>query len=306
MVFRSRVPHQSAGLALVEYLARRFTYHAPDEWRRLVAAGRVTVNGVQVAPDTAVGPGDEVAYTPEPFEEPPADLSFEVVYEDQWFLAVNKPGDLLVHRAGRSFTHNLVYQVRAGTRTPAFPRAAASNRLDRETSGLVIVAKDSSYCGALATALRGADAHKEYLAVVHGGRQLEPGLIEVPVGRDPGSPMHYRHAVLREGGKDAVTRVVEVHPLGARHALLRLEAVTGRTHQLRLHCAHVGCPIVGDRLYGAGDGDERGTSGLIARHALHCARMRFRHPSTGSSIELVAPLPADFRALVAALRDQDG
>lgn len=301
MIFRSRVPHQSSGLSLVEYLARRFTYHSPAQWHGLVSAGRLAVNGQPVAADVAVAAGDEVAYTPEPFDEPEADLSFDVVFEDEWFLAIDKPGNLLVHRAGRSFTNNLVYQIRAGSRTAAFPNAAAVNRLDRETSGLVIIAKESSQCGAFAAALRSAQAHKEYLAVVHAGHGLRQGEINAPIGPDPSASMQYRHAVLEQGGKQALTLVLQVRPLGDRFALARLEPVTGRTHQLRLHCAHVGCPIVGDRLYGIDGEAKRDCAGLIGRQALHCAGMRFSHPFITRPVALSAPLPDDLTALLKRL-----
>jgi 23S rRNA pseudouridine1911/1915/1917 synthase len=237
-----------------------------------------------------------VTYLPEPFEEPPANLDFALVYEDEWMLGVDKPPNLLVHRAGRAVTHNLVYQLRNGAE--AVPGATAVNRLDRETSGLVLIARDSRNVPALTGALKAPDTRKEYLAVVRCSRPPEPQTVTVAVGKDPASTLSYRHAVVPDG-KPAVSEIEQVESIGTDHALLRLLAVTGRTHQLRLHCAHLGCPIVGDRLYGV----DRGEGGnALPRQALHCTKVTFGHPFSGAPTEIEAPLPADMQGLIDRIR----
>jgi len=294
MRFRSTVPPQSAGLSLSRYLARRFTYHSEQEWIGHIVEGRVLVSGGRAPAERAVAAGEEVTYDAAPFEEPEADLAFTVVYEDERLIGVDKPGNLLVHRAGKAFTRNLVYQIRSGASGPAWPEAAAANRLDRETSGVVILVKRSGDVRRVTMALAAESAEKRYVAVVAGQFDPQRREIDAPIGRDPASPLAYRHAV-RPDGKPARTRVLSVeHREG--YSIVRLAPVTGRTHQIRLHCASVGCPIVGDRLYGR-PGDRE----LLARQALHCERIAFTHPWTRQPCVIEAPVPEDMLGLIRRL-----
>lgn len=303
MEFRSKVPSHLAGLILVEYLARRFTYHSEASWREHVAAGRVRVNGGAAAPEQMVDVQDLVSYIPEPFDEPEADTNYRVVYEDEWLMGVAKPGNLLVHRAGNAFTRNLIHLVRTGEHGPAVPDAVAVNRLDRETSGVVLLARRPSDTHAFTKALRADGAAKRYTAVVQCETPPAIGSIVAPIGKDPHAGAEsYRHAVLSEGGKHAVTRVLGCDRLSRSYAVLDLQAVTGRTHQVRLHCAHVGCPVIGDRLYGV----NRGTAAAcLPRQALHCREMTFEHPFLKHAVTVAAPLADDLVGLVERLRQED-
>jgi len=288
---------------LVEYLAGRFTYHSLAAWEREIAQNRILVNGRHVAPTHALSRGDTVAYTPEAFEEPAANLAITLLYEDPWILAVDKPPCLLVHRAGRAFTRNLVYLVRMGMGVPPAAAAVAVNRLDRETSGVVLMAKDPGQARLWSAALSSEQAVKQYTAVVHG--VFPPGwrLIDAPIGKEqPASRESYRHAV-RPGGKEARTEVVSAEPIGPGYSLVTVRLLTGRTHQARLHCAFAGCPVVGDRLYGGSlDRVENNGAGLIARHALHCGLLHLIHPHTRQALTIESPLPADMAQLVQRIK----
>ena len=306
MRFHSRVPHDRAGRSLVHYLAARFTYHDTARWTELIECQRVLLNGRPCRPDSVVRAGDDVAYLPEPFTEPPANTAFRIVYQDEWIVGVDKPSNLLVHRAGRSFTSNLIYLLRNGEQGKAWPNATAVNRLDRLTSGVVIIATRGEHCIAFADALQSKDARKEYCAIVYGLFDPACESIDAPIGKDPQSPLAYRHAIRNEGGKNALTHIIGVEHLAGRFSIVRLMPVTGRTHQLRLHCAHVGHPVVGDPLY-APDHTEApspsaGDTVPFGRQALHCERVALKHPFLDKRVTIEAPVPDDMRALVRELR----
>jgi 23S rRNA pseudouridine1911/1915/1917 synthase len=300
MKFRSRVPHHRANVPLLEYLAARFTYHSAREWEELIGDGRVLVDGLPGTPGQIVLSECEVAYLPEPFVEPQADLHYRVVYEDEWLLGVDKPGNLLVHRAGKAVAGNLIALIRAGACSRQWPDAVAINRLDRETSGVVLVAKRAAFVRPVTGSLRRGDACKLYRAVVQCRRAPEEGIVDAPVGHDPQAQESYRYAVVAEGGREARSVVEKFERLDECHGVLTLRAVTGRTHQLRVHCAHIGCPIIGDRLYGVNRGSE-GQGPYLHRQALHCTRTSFFHPYLCRMVSVEAPLAADMAALIARL-----
>ena len=287
-----------------DYLAGRFTYHDRARWKELIAEGRLVLNGARCAEVTAVRAGDEVAYTPHDFDEPPADLEYTIVYEDDRLLGIDKPGNLLVHRAGRSFRNNLMYQLRRGRRGTAYPRAGAINRLDRETSGLVLAAKDRDALRVFNRMFAGGAVRKEYVAIVHGLFAADRTTLEGAIGPDRESTLPWKHRVVDgDEGKPATTDILSVRPMGREYSLVRLSPRTGRTHQLRVHCAHCGHPIVGDRLYGPRESGflsnvkTAGENNVFHRQALHCLAVSFHHPFTKRDIRIEAPPAADFQEL---------
>jgi 23S rRNA pseudouridine1911/1915/1917 synthase len=297
MIFSSAVPRGiRKETALLDYLAGRFTYHGREEWAGMAARGNVTVNGRTVRPGDTVAPGDIVAYDAGEFEEPAADLSYRIIFEDEWLLGIDKPGNLLVHRSGRSFRNNLMYQLR-DVHVPPYPAAHACHRLDRGTSGVVCVAKNAEVKAALGRLFSEGKVDKTYLAVVRGMPKTRE--MDFPVGKIMAPAPSCRHGVVR-GGKEARTLITEVQPLGPHHSLVTVRPLTGRTHQIRIHLAAVGAPVVGDRLYGEG-GEP------FHRHALHCASLSFDHPVTGHECRMEAELPADMKLLIERLscRPQD-
>ena len=310
MIFSSAVPTSFLPCSLVHYLARRFTYLAEVDWQQQLALGRITRNGQPCLSDLPVQVGDTIGFTLDPndFPEPAADLSFQVVYEDDWLLGINKPGNLLVHRQGRSVTHNLLYQLRH-VHCPPYPQAGVVNRLDRETSGVVLFARHPEFLARLNALFSRHEMVKTYLAVVGGGFESGEGLIEAPIGRDPGSVIAYRYCAGMGAlsPKAALTKYQVLKDCGDR-TLLRLQPKTGRTHQLRVHLAHIGHPILGDKLYGRTDREflqwrdrplvDQGKDQPI-RQALHAESLSFTHPWTGKVIVITAPIPADMDAWLA-------
>lgn len=308
LTLRSKVPPNLAGMRLIDYLVQRFTYHGRDRWRELIDEGRVLLNGACCTEAAVVRADDEISYTPHDFDEPPADLGYRVVYEDEWLLGIDKPGNLLVHRAGRSFRNNLMYQLRHARGGSTYPQAGAINRLDRETSGLVLAAKHRAALRTFNALLAGGAVRKEYVAIVHGLVAADRVTLEGAIARDRESAIPWKHHVDEREGKPAITDILSVRPLGQAHSLLRLSPRTGRTHQIRVHCSHIGHPIVGDRLYGrseaaylAGNNEMAREGREFHRQALHSLAMSFRHPFTEKNIRIEAPLAGDLEELVERL-----
>jgi len=308
MVFSSIVPANfSRETLLIEYLSSRFTYHDRDHWHSLIAEGKISLNGSSAKNDAMVIGGDILAYDVGEVKEPPADLSYRIVYEDAWFLCIDKPGNLLVHRAGISFRNNLIHQLRH-IHIPAFPTAHTVHRLDRETSGALMVAKNIEARALLGREFDAGNVEKCYFAVVHGN----PGIndIELPIGKMVDSAIPYKFRV-DTNGKSCRTRITTCDVLSGEYSLVTLQPVTGRTHQIRIHCAAVGASIVGDKLYGQSeaaylawrddktrDADAR----WFPRQALHCASLTFMHPYTKKRCRIEVPMREDMQKLVEKLR----
>jgi 23S rRNA pseudouridine1911/1915/1917 synthase len=308
MQVSSKVPTGFKNALLVDYLATRFTYFSAEKWAALMENGSLTHNGQPGTIETRVRQGDIVIYTmPDPV--PPEDLLVSIIYEDEWLLGVNKPPHFRVHSKGRFVTENLVYYLRY-QHDPAYPEAALVNRLDANTSGVVVFARDKETLRQLSGYFATGKVEKTYLAVVVGQPDPAHSVIELPLGKVPGSKTS-RQQVMAEGkGKTAVTHYHTLELLGPNHALLQLQPKTGRTHQLRVHMAAIGHPIVGDALYQMRDEDylhwvENGRSPkqmpLLQRQALHCAATQFQHPVTKAICTLEAPLPDDMTALIEVL-----
>jgi RluA family pseudouridine synthase len=232
------------------------------------------------------------------------------VYEDEWLLAVNKPGNLKVHGHGRFIQANLIYQLRHN-HTPPYPEAMLINRLDKDTSGVVLLARDSNTLREVQAQFAAHTVEKTYLAVVHGVPDPAVQEIDLPIGRLSSAEGVYRYGVV-EAGKSAQTRLEVIRPLRHQgrpfppnYALVRLTPQTGRTHQLRVHLAALGHPIVGDSLYTLSDAEflaqfEDGSEGLspLPRHALHCAQTTIWHPHKKRPLTLNAPLANDIQTFL--------
>lgn len=312
MILSSKVTPKYKQLPLIDYLSNRFTYRMREEWLGLVQDGRVTCNGRACPPDTIVHQGDVVACEL-PDEPLPDSINFdyEIVYEDQWFLGINKPGNLLVHDKRRFAQANLIYHLRV-RHEPPYPEARLVNRLDKDTSGVVIAARDSQTLTLMHQLFVGQKVEKEYLAVVRGVPSPPTGVIDLPVDKLDSLPGVHRFGVV-DGGKTAVTHYQTVQTFGDQYALLRLFPKTGRTHQLRVHLQAIGHTIAGDVLYTLPDeaylawfDDKRPfPHEPIMRQALHCARVQFEHPVAARPCTIEAPLPADMQALLKALAVED-
>jgi 23S rRNA pseudouridine1911/1915/1917 synthase len=286
----------------------------PDFSRsRLVAwmkAGQITVNGVPAAPSQSVSGGARVRLVAELTrhgEDQPQSISLKVLYEDEHLLVIDKQAGLTVHPGAGTPDGTLVNALlHHAPSLAALPRAGLVHRLDRDTTGCLLVAKSLAAHTQLTEALAARRIDREYEAIVV-GTPISGGLIDVPIGRDP---QHRTRQAVTELGREARThfRVVERF---AEHALLRLKLDTGRTHQIRVHLQYAGFPIVGDPVYGGRFRRPRQASeSLVAqirgfgRQALHARWLGFAHPLTGDALRLEAQRPADFAALLQLLRHE--
>jgi len=286
------------GERLDVFVARRLPGLSRAHARRLIDAGHVRVGGQRAKPALRLEPGQLVAVElPPPVEmrAVPQAIALDVIYEDAGLLAVNKPAGMTVHPGPGHPASTLVNAILAHCRdlsgVGGVLRPGIVHRLDRDTSGVILVAKDDAAHHALARQLKERTVEKTYLALVEGTPKPPEGVIEAPLGRHP---RHRQRVAVVAGGREAVTayRVVERF---AGMSLLEVRPKTGRTHQIRVHLAAIGHPIVGDRVYGK-------PSPLVARQFLHAWRIAFAHPRTGERMELEAPLPADLQEALRRLR----
>ncbi|WP_425516804.1 RluA family pseudouridine synthase [Miltoncostaea oceani] len=270
------------------------------EAQRLIESGRVLVDGVVVAKRHLMAAGErlEVRPAPPPLSElVPESVPMTVRYEDEHLLVVDKPAGVVTHpsagHAGGTLVHGLLAHAIAGGADPTRPGIV--HRLDRDTSGLLVVARSERAHRRLQRMLRDRLIERHYTVLVHG--RTPPALtVDRPIGRD--RKVRTRQAIDVVDGREAVTHLRLLEPLG-RVSLLEARLETGRTHQIRVHLESVGHPVVGDRVYGR----REETLGLD-RQFLHAARLAFPHPETDEPIEVLSPLPHDLQLALARARRQ--
>jgi 23S rRNA pseudouridine1911/1915/1917 synthase len=295
------------GVRLDKVLADRVAGLSRSAAQRLIQRGRVAVNGEPARASYKVKPGDLVVAAL-PAEET-GDLAaetipLEVVYEDEALLAVNKQAGMVVHPAPGHSSGTLVNAILA--HCPQLARSGDDrpgivHRLDRDTSGLILVAKTEKARRALQRQFKERLVDKVYLALLDGHLQPAWGRIEAPIGRDP---QHRQRMAVLAGGREAITEyhVLEqfarqVGPAAGDYSLVEAEPRTGRTHQIRVHFASIGHPVVGDAVYG-----RRRTRLAVPRQFLHARRLGFKHPTTGRRMDLETPPPADLTSVLELLR----
>jgi 23S rRNA pseudouridine1911/1915/1917 synthase len=291
-------------------LADAFPDLSRSRVRALMDAGQVTVEGRPARPSDRPVPGATVVLR-EPPADPaapvPEDIPLAVVHEDADLLVVDKPAGLVVHpgaghRSG-TLVSALLHRVRDLSGIGGALRPGLVHRLDRGTSGLMVVAKNDAAHLALARQFAGRTVEKEYLALVVGVPRARQATLAQPIGRDPRH--RQRMSVRARRARPAETRYV-VEEAFAGAALLRVRILTGRTHQIRVHLAAAGHPVAGDATYGgvrafSSRGPGKALAGL-ARPALHATRLAFDHPRTGARMDFTSQLPEDLRRVVDALR----
>jgi len=309
------VPAEAAGMRLDKFLADHLADISRSRIQGWIEEGRVTLDGRPARPSTRLDPGQCVRVfipLPEEVRILPEPIPLGILYEDEHLLVINKPAGMVVHPAPGHTSGTLVNALLA--RFPAwaeldwweseedeeeagadYPRPGIVHRLDKDTSGLLIVAKSAGARSALQAQFQARQVEKVYLALVHGVPPAPAGLIDAPIGRDP--RQRKRMAVVAEG-RPAVTAYRVLEPLG-EYALLEVMPKTGRTHQIRVHLAFIGHPVVGDEVYG-----RRRSRLACPRQFLHAARLSFRHPVTGRPMEFSAPLPPDLQAVLEEARER--
>ena len=266
----------------------------------LIAAGAVTVDGAAAAKSRLLAEGETIAVVLP--GQAPADVagyaSVPVVYEDEWLLVVNKPAGMTVHPAPGHSTGTLVQALSGhGLAGGEEFRPGVVHRLDKDTSGLLVVAKSVEAHRRLVAMIRRRAIDRRYLALVRGGFTSDTGTIEAPVGRDP-----VRRTSMTVGGlaaREATTHFVVLERLGDL-TLVEARLETGRTHQIRVHFAAIGHPVAGDPLYSRRD--QLG----IGRQFLHSYRLEFPHPFTGEDLKFDAPLPEDLQRVLTRVREEEG
>jgi len=298
---RFTVASEHAGERLDVYLSRVVPDLTRSYAKKLIDDGRVLVVGQVAEPSRRLRAGEDVMITippPQPATACPEMLPLDLVYEDPDLVVVNKARGMVVHPAAGHYQGTLVnallYHCPDLAAINDTVRPGIVHRLDKDTTGLLVVAKNQLSQRELATRIKERSVTRRYLALVHGIPRPGSGEVNLPVGRHP---VHrQRMAVVARGGRPAVTRFAVEEMLG-RFALVRVELSTGRTHQVRVHLAHLGHPVVADTVYGG----RAGTLGMEGQ-ALHAAFLGFAHPRTGAWLEFQAPLPGDFQRALDILR----
>ncbi len=309
---------------LDQFLVLRLQGPSRADIRRYLENGWVTLNGGKAKASHRVRPGDAIAATiydaPDP-KQMPEDIPLDIMYEDEFMAVVNKPANMIVHPGrGKDNWHGTLANAlqfhfdKLSTAGGAI-RPGIVHRLDRDTTGVIVIAKDDLAHRNLSLQFEQRQVEKEYLALVYGVPERDNDIVEKKIGHHPGCREKMAIRERDPAARDAKT-FYEVVERFAGFALVRCKPHTGRTHQIRVHLLHAGLPIVADKLYAAraelrrrelldqpapapGEPDEEP---LIARQALHALRLKIRHPRIHEWMEIEAPLPPDFTATLAALR----
>ncbi len=322
-----------SGVRIDSFLAKHFRNYTPWRLQRLVTAGQVKIVGNTVEITERVYYGDSVSVRliepPDKLHRPQA-LPLEIVYEDAWLIVVDKPPGQIVHPAGDLQTDTLCNALQhhfdQQTSWPGLLRPGIVHRIDRMTSGLIVVAKEHLAHRQLSIQFQQDRIGKSYLAPVEGVLPCDAGTIDVPIGTSPDAGSVLMSCLPEAGDRRPSRTDYEVIARGSEHTLVRAHPRTGRNHQIRLHFAEIGHPLVGDEFYGPfgaiklskaeykalcarrANGQVNGSNGDSAddaeaddptgRHALHAHRLEFEHPILGGRIAFESPLPADLRVLI--------
>jgi len=298
-IITSAIPHLPEARRLDSYCAGRFSYLTQDQWNKEIADGKLSLNGETVCnPAVLLKGGEALTWDGSGIVEPEIDEKITILYEDECFIAVNKTGNLPVHPSGRYFHHTLTAMLEDRCGRKVYP----VHRIDRETSGIILLAFDGKSAGEFSEAL--AKGSKEYLALVHGNFPDEALIVDLPLGRDNQSAVSKRRKAWPGGTQSAQTRFQKVLVAGGI-SLVRCFPETGRLHQIRAHLLAAGYPIVGDKLYGRDESAfltfiRYGLTAELAKHlvlprqALHAAALVFLHPHTQDEMVIRAPLPKMF------------
>jgi RluA family pseudouridine synthase len=286
-----------------QFLSRRFGYLSRTEWQKEIIRGKILYNGaVLLSLDKRINAGDIIAYTGRDAEEPMVDTNYSIIYEDDYLIGINKPGNLPVHPAG-VFYHNTLLSI---LQKQYKEKLHLLHRLDRETSGVVVLARDAAVATRVYANFK--EVEKTYLALVNGVPQEDDFVVDIPIEFDTGSNVEHLR-IARDGAREkAVTKFSRVLAFGG-YCLMKARPFTGRQHQVRVHLKHAGYPIVGDKMYGVqaperrGPLNRRGGAAMnqvdgFGRSALHSRSLIMFHPVLQKKISFKAPLPADMRHFI--------
>jgi len=304
---------QKSSLPLLPFLLQRFPYHTEGEWVERIQGERVLVNDRPASEGQPLRAGDEIRYLTPSWVEPEVDPNYRVFYEDDHLLAVSKPSPLPVHSNGAYFRNTLMNLLRKDR--PEARDFHLVNRLDGETSGIVLMTKGNHHLKALQEMWGKGEVRKSYRAIVFGKFDPPHRRVDAPIGSLRDSKIRMKLGVNMIDGKDSVT---EFERLGMKGIFSLVEArpLTGRTHQIRVHLETLGYPIVGDKLYSGNDEtflrfvEEGWTDWLqdrviLPRMALHAFRLELKHPATGQPLLLEDPFPESLSRFWEGLRPDE-
>lgn len=305
---QSRISLELSGQRLDQVAVQLFPQFSRARLQEWIKSGQITLAGKAVKPNTKVTGGEVVQLEVELRDEgdwEAEDLGLNIVYEDEDLLVIDKPADLVVHPAAGNedgtLLNGLLHHL---PQLQQIPRAGIVHRLDKDTTGLMVVAKNLEAQNQLVQQLQARTVSRQYVAVVVGA--IPPhGHVDAPLGRDPFNRI--KMAVVKSGGKEAITHFHRLARLGPM-SLVRLKLETGRTHQIRVHMAHLGFSLLGDPLYGRQlprlvDVDDEAMELIVnfPRQALHAEQLSLQHPRSGETCTWQSPWPDDFAELVRAL-----
>ena len=297
---RVSVPVESHGLRLDKALAELVPEFSRSYLQQLIEAAAVRVKGV-IALKTSmkVKAGDELSVelrpTPQSQAFKPEPMALDIVFEDSHLLVINKPAGLVVHPAPGNWSGTLLNGLLAHDAQACFlPRAGIVHRLDKDTSGLMVVARQRQTMDQLVSMIAARSVSREYVALAHGAWQgAKTRQVEAPIGRDPRNRLRMAVVDLEKNAGKTASTLISLLDNAAKHCLVKCKLHTGRTHQIRVHMAFLGHPLVSDDLYGGA------VEGGLQRQALHAWRLAFTHPVTGQALEFTSAPPPDFQAAMA-------
>jgi 23S rRNA pseudouridine1911/1915/1917 synthase len=321
------VAPDAAGQRLDHFLATQLAPVSRSRVQLLLEQGDVLVNGIRPKPSLKLRGGEQIVITgdphPAPLKATAEAIALDVIYEDSDLAVINKPAGMMVHagsgasddaRSRGTLVNALLHRFHALSSTGGDLRPGIVHRLDKETSGLIVIAKDDVVHAALARLFSTRQIRKTYVALVHGSVERARGTLNLPIGRDPVRRTRMTTRAT-ENARSAVSHYEVIRHLSTRFGkftLVRVRIETGRTHQIRVHMASIGHPVVGDTVYGAADqlGEQAASRKSakeklrLGRNFLHAAELEFTHPITGRLLQLAAPLPVELEAFLARL-EQD-
>lgn len=299
-------------MRLDQCLAEVFPDYSRSKLQTWIKAGRVLVDGEIMKGREKLDGGEEIELDAEAervIEYAPQEIPLDIIYEDDSLLIVNKPAGLVVHPAVGNWDGTLVNALlNHAPNLDTLPRAGIVHRIDKDTSGLLMIAKTLQAHNSLVEQLQARSIHREYLALVKGW-MTAGGTVDEPIGRHPVD--RKRNAVVRRGGKEAITHY-RLEQRFKRHTLIRVKLETGRTHQIRVHMSHINYPLVGDQVYGGRFQMPADCNPALAealrnfkRQALHAAKLGLEHPETGEYCEWEQPIPEDMQNLLKLLAENE-
>ncbi len=311
--FHLQAPEDLQQARLDLFLVSRLDGFSRSRLQALIKGGHARVNDQVAKASHRLKPGDRVTLCVPPAAPPelaPEDVPFEVVYEDTSLLVIDKPAGVVVHPAPGhdrgTLVHGLLRHCQNLSGIGGMERPGIVHRLDKDTSGLMVVAKTDHAHASLSRQFQTGEVRKQYLALVHGLVKNAEGKVDRPIGRHP----HRRQqmAVRASGGRAALTLWRRLEVLGGPFTLLKVTIKSGRTHQIRVHLAHIGHPVVGDPVYGPGRNWWRrhpvfqDNRFRVTHQMLHAVRLGFRHPETDAAMAFEAPVPDEMDQLLRCLR----